>query len=741
MTEPFKLKNGSLMVITEAPGGLYNASQLSKVADLCESGAAIAKITEDQRIALFVKEDQLANIQIELEGVGLGARPYQSGTHHPVACIGEMCPEHEQDALGASVALSGVLSSMEVDEKPVKIGINGCATCCVPCHTLDISVVGEDSGYKMSIGGKNRQLPELANYVAEGIPQQELPGLIEKVLEVYRGLRETPEETMQEVVERSGLSNFIEALSPYSQDAGDVGDPFGMTDQEPVALPYEDSTTESPEPEGIEETNEEMESELESDASFDLGDDADLSLGGDAMDSGEPDMDLDVPSDLVDEELGDVDEISPAGEMDSEGEISDLSPSEEVGADLGLENDIAIEADDELELADDLDIEPQMTEDIGDELEAVSQEEDALEDDLSDDESELSEDLELGGELEDSTDDSLSFVESEKQLNAEGNELSEEIENEATKNGNHGQEEDLVGLGSFDESKIDQAALSADMENEELAELGDGLEEIETEDSLLDNVADDLEESSDLDLDEDLESELEETSAIESLETQKVEQDAFEGSEIEDLEIDSLEEAELDSLDDLDDEVHSVGGDEDLDLGEDLEESFSPEQSLEQQEHSASEDDIDLSAKSLSGEEMGSSEESHEDDLELALDRDIEESASIGEKEDPNQSDRDLALSLVEGGESESLYDKENELSEVQSSSAGSLCGIETNAAGEVELAFENGALLAVDFSTLADGETRTLNLLGQPVELKNQDGKITIKIASFSLRLPNKVA
>ena len=64
----------------------------------------------------------------------------------------------------------------------IKIGINGCARCCVPCHTLDISVVGETAGYRVSLGGKTSQLPEMATYMAEGIPADELPGMLTKVV-------------------------------------------------------------------------------------------------------------------------------------------------------------------------------------------------------------------------------------------------------------------------------------------------------------------------------------------------------------------------------------------------------------------------------------------------------------------------------------------------------------------------------------------------------------------------------
>lgn len=224
MSTAFKLRNGTILLSTEAPGGIYNAAQLKKIASLCEGEIAIVKATEDQRLALCVKPEQANAIANELKSIGLGIRHYQDGLHHPTSCIGELCPDHEQDALGSALDISQQLDAIKL-ASPLKIGINGCARCCVPCHTLDISVVGDASGYRMHLGGKNSQLPEMASFMAEGIPPTELPGLILKVIALYQQYAE-PSESLQEVIERVGSTEFIAILAPYSQDAAGDADPF-----------------------------------------------------------------------------------------------------------------------------------------------------------------------------------------------------------------------------------------------------------------------------------------------------------------------------------------------------------------------------------------------------------------------------------------------------------------------------------------------------------------------------------
>jgi hypothetical protein len=225
MGKSFKLRNGLLLLSTEAPGGVYNASQLKKIAALCEGDSAIAKATEDQRLAIFAVPEKAAQIAKELRAVGLGVRHYQDGLHQPINCIGELCGEHQQDAMGASMDLARSLGGIVLTSAPLKIGINGCGRCCVPTHTLDISVVGESQGYRISMGGRSAQLPELATYIAEGIPPEELPELLTKVVNLYKSLAQAGE-SLQDVLERCGSRPFLEALAPYSQDG------FGADSQE-----------------------------------------------------------------------------------------------------------------------------------------------------------------------------------------------------------------------------------------------------------------------------------------------------------------------------------------------------------------------------------------------------------------------------------------------------------------------------------------------------------------------------
>ncbi len=217
MGTAFKLQNGQVLLSTEAPGGVYTPAQLRKIAELCDHDSALAKATEDQRLALFVAPEHVARIASALRSTGLGVRHYQDGLHQPVNCVGELCPEHQQDAMGAGMEIAAELAAIKL-ENPLKIGINGCARGCVATHTLDISVLGDSNGYRISLGGKNSQIPEMAAFMADGVPSAKLPKLIAKIVSIYKEIAE-PGESLQEVIERHGAGKFIAALAPYSQDA------------------------------------------------------------------------------------------------------------------------------------------------------------------------------------------------------------------------------------------------------------------------------------------------------------------------------------------------------------------------------------------------------------------------------------------------------------------------------------------------------------------------------------------
>ncbi|MFW7380985.1 MAG: hypothetical protein ACOH5I_19370 [Oligoflexus sp.] len=411
MSQIFKLKNGTLFLLTEAPGGIYNSAQLKKIAELCNQDLAIVKATEDQRIGLFVKEQEVDAICEGLQSVGLGVRNYQQGLHQPVSCIGELCEEHEQDALGSSMDITREIADIQLSS-PIKIGINGCARCCTPCHTLDISVIGEALGYRISLGGKGSQIPELASFMAEGVPPGKLPAMIKKLVQIYHQ-HAGPGENLLEVIDRCGVSEFVAALAPYSQDAAHADDPLavakdlvaadtGVEEEEQLSLDDDiddiaslDSLAEdfnesegdlSSEGEGHEITEDE---ELSWDDSNKLSDEDDLSdvSMDSSLDEDLSPLEESVSEDkladddlhLDDGQLNDLEEIpiraKPSSDIKSEADSTSDDPLQD--------EELASEDDDEVFSSEDFDFDDS-------DLEALPTEDDhSLEEDLTEEEKTL----------------------------------------------------------------------------------------------------------------------------------------------------------------------------------------------------------------------------------------------------------------------------------------------------------------------------------------------------------------
>jgi dissimilatory sulfite reductase (desulfoviridin) alpha/beta subunit len=233
--KPFELTNGTVMLTTNASAGIYNSAQLKLIASLCDNEVALVKATEDQRLAICVAKEHVDAVTSQLESVGLGVSHFKSGIIQPSACLGELCPKHQQDALGAAIDIGEQLSSLSVPSQ-LKIGINGCADCCVPCHTNEISIIGESEGYRISVGGKGSQIPELSTFVAEAVPAEELAKRVKDIIAVY-GENAEPNETFQEYIERSGIQKIVEVLSPYSSEATSSSSSLEASDDKSVLHP------------------------------------------------------------------------------------------------------------------------------------------------------------------------------------------------------------------------------------------------------------------------------------------------------------------------------------------------------------------------------------------------------------------------------------------------------------------------------------------------------------------------
>jgi len=214
--DQFALKNNQIFVLAEAAGGVYNSDQLRILCEVADSESAFLKITEDQRIGFMVDPNKLADVQAQVRKSGLLLRSYKSaGVPSPRACLGELCTFAHQPSLGDALELTThLLKSFPAPKRYSSIGVNGCQRACLGSSTEDIHIVAEESGYKISIGGKSSDIPQQAQLILENIQRPDLPIVVEKLLSIF--YQESQEnERICDVIERIGLTPFLDALPEH----------------------------------------------------------------------------------------------------------------------------------------------------------------------------------------------------------------------------------------------------------------------------------------------------------------------------------------------------------------------------------------------------------------------------------------------------------------------------------------------------------------------------------------------
>ncbi|BBH53277.1 hypothetical protein [Fluviispira sanaruensis] len=215
-SEQFELKNGNLFVLAEAAGGVYNGGQLRLICEVAEDVSAFLKVTEDQRIGFTVPKEKVADIQARLSKSGILVKHYRSfSTLSPKACLGELCPKCEQDALGDAIEISPFLNEkFKSTFSTLNIGMNGCATACVASATDEVHIVGDKDGYKIYIGGRACEPPQVAQLAVEKVPRKKIGLAIADILDVYSKNKQD-EEKIVDVLARIGMEAFASVLTKH----------------------------------------------------------------------------------------------------------------------------------------------------------------------------------------------------------------------------------------------------------------------------------------------------------------------------------------------------------------------------------------------------------------------------------------------------------------------------------------------------------------------------------------------
>ncbi len=199
-------------IIPRLKGGLIDVEVLRKIANVAEKyKIPVLKITGAQRIALVgIKAGDVEPIWQEL---GMEPAPAVGRVVRSVkVCPGTAaCKLAQQDALGLGLKLDEKFLGMELPAK-FKIGISGCPNNCAESWIKDFGVFGRNNGYSVVVGGNIGNNPRLAKNLAEGLNEDEVFALAEKIINIYKE-KANQKERFGSFIDRVGLEEFKKMVS------------------------------------------------------------------------------------------------------------------------------------------------------------------------------------------------------------------------------------------------------------------------------------------------------------------------------------------------------------------------------------------------------------------------------------------------------------------------------------------------------------------------------------------------
>lgn len=214
----YKAVTLSLKRREHAPGDV-TADQMDAVADLADRYSfSEMRVTHEQNLVLSdVPVDQMEALWNELEALGM-ANP-TVGTLNDIICCpgGDYCSLANAVSIPIAQALQERFEDLDFlyDLGPLDLNISGCMNACGHHHVGHIGILGVDKKgeefYQISIGGNSTDDVSLGKILGPSFFRQDVPEVVEKVLQVYVAERHEDEHFL-DTYRRIGLKPFKERV-------------------------------------------------------------------------------------------------------------------------------------------------------------------------------------------------------------------------------------------------------------------------------------------------------------------------------------------------------------------------------------------------------------------------------------------------------------------------------------------------------------------------------------------------
>ncbi len=200
-------KDGTYSVVPRMYGGVTNASELRRIADVADKyDVPLMKITGGQRIDLFgVKKEDLPDVWKDLDMPSGYA--YGKSLRTVKTCVGEnFCRFGTQDSIGMGVALEKKFERLQTPHK-FKMAVSACPRNCAESGIKDLGVVGVEGAWEIYVGGNGGTELRKADLLCKVKTSEEVLQVTAAYMQLYRETGRYLERTAP-WVERYGLDNI-----------------------------------------------------------------------------------------------------------------------------------------------------------------------------------------------------------------------------------------------------------------------------------------------------------------------------------------------------------------------------------------------------------------------------------------------------------------------------------------------------------------------------------------------------
>ncbi|OLS39035.1 nitrite reductase large subunit [Alkalihalophilus pseudofirmus] len=203
--------NGTFTVVPRMYGGVTNADQLRKIADVADKySVPLLKVTGGQRIDLFgVEKEDLPKVWSDL-GMRSGSA-YAKALRTVKTCVGEQfCRFGTQDSIGLGIELEKKFEYINTPHK-VKMAVSACPRNCAESGIKDFGVVGVEGAWELYVGGNGGVDLRGGDLFCKVETKEEIIDTISAFLQYYREHARYLERTSH-FVERVGLEHMKQVV-------------------------------------------------------------------------------------------------------------------------------------------------------------------------------------------------------------------------------------------------------------------------------------------------------------------------------------------------------------------------------------------------------------------------------------------------------------------------------------------------------------------------------------------------